>query len=681
MADGGAKLADFGMDVVVLPGQDLTVRPEASKTICVSIKTPTGSERIPCDICVVLDISGSMGAEATITGASGQTESNGLSLLDVAKHGVRTIISTLCDKDRLSVVSFNHEAVTLFPLTLMNEDGQKIANDKVEALSNCGTTDIWKGLHNGLESLFASQSPERFSHVMLLTDGESCNKEMIVPSLDQYMQSKEGFPGTINTFGFGYNLDSTLLTNLAFKGSGSYSFIPDAGFVGTAFVNTLSNLLVTYAVQAELILEAEGENSLESVGGVYPSIQSSGATRINIGSLQYGQSKDVLVRMKISAPGEYLCGNIQCKLQQCDGRLSFEPFIASTGDIFAESLKVVEHQRHRCNFTQAIQEAVLIAASRNDESLCRAASLLRAVMEEAIVSPAKDEENLAALLQDISGQSSEAFSRMDWYWKWGRHYMPSVMFAHNLQQCNNFKDPGVQVYGKGVLFIEIQEKADDAFNKLPAPKPSVRARTSYTAPGAAGVSPAPRAPVQMSAYNDRYAVCIDGSSVAQMANGRECAVHDLKKGDCLVGLHGSTVEVDCVFRTQCRGGRMGLVQLDGNVRLTPYHPVYVNGGWRFPADLADIEERPCDAVYNFTLRGGSAAIIAGVPCIALAHGVDEGAATHEYFGTERVARDLAKFDGFEKGFVDLTGASVLRNPMTDLVCGLHPAANSDSIQE
>lgn len=672
MAADAAKMTEFGMGVVVSPAQDFFDGSPDAKTVCVSIQTPPGTERVPCDICVVLDISGSMGAEATITGASGQTESNGLSLLDVAKHGVKTIISTLCDKDRLSVVSFNHEAVTLFPLTEMNEDGQKIAHEKVEALSNSGTTDIWKGLHNGLEALFASQSKERFCHVMLLTDGESCNKEKIVPSLDEYMQTKEGLPGTINTFGFGYNLDSTLLTNLAFKGSGSYSFIPDAGFVGTAFVNTLSNLLVTFAVEAELILEGEGANAIVDVGGVYPSTQSSGATRVNIGSLQYGQSKDVLIHMKMATPGEYLCGNIQCKLLRCDRRIAFDSFIASTDAVPAESNKVVELHRHRCNFTQAIKEGVLIAASRMPQELERAAVLLRTVMEQAIASPAKDEENLAALIQDISGQSSEAFSRSDWYWKWGRHYMPSVMFAHNLQQCNNFKDPGVQVYGKGVLFADIQEKADDAFNRLPAPKPSVRARPSYSASAA---SSAPQsAPVQMSAYNDRYAVCIDGSSVAQMADGRECAVCNLKKGDCLPGLQGSTVQVECVVRTRCRGGRMSLVQLEGGARLTPYHPVYVDGGWKFPADLADVEERPCDAVYNFILSGGSAAIIAGVPCIGLAHGLDEGVAQHAYFGTELVAMDLAKFDGFDQGFVELTGASVLRDPETDLVCGLRPAA-------
>lgn len=31
------------------------------------------------------------------------------------------------------------------------------------------------------------------------------------------------------------------------EGSGTFAFIPDAGFVGTVFVNAMSNLLVTMA--------------------------------------------------------------------------------------------------------------------------------------------------------------------------------------------------------------------------------------------------------------------------------------------------------------------------------------------------------------------------------------------------------------------------------------------------
>merc|ERR1712217_540862 len=109
---------------------------------------------------------------------------------------------------------------------------------------------------------------------------------------------------------------------------------------------------------------------------------------------------------------------------------------------------------------------------------------------------AKDDEYVQALLEDATGQSTEAVSRNDWFTKWGKHYMPSLMFAHRVQQCNNFKDPGVQKYG-GKLFVELQEKADDAFNTLPAP--TAKQRTSVRSSG--GYPAAAAAPVDMSQFN------------------------------------------------------------------------------------------------------------------------------------------------------------------------------------
>jgi hypothetical protein len=37
----------------------------------------------------------------------------------------------------------------------------------------------------------------------------------------------------INTFGFEYRLDTKVLVDIARKGNGAFSFIPDSGFVGT----------------------------------------------------------------------------------------------------------------------------------------------------------------------------------------------------------------------------------------------------------------------------------------------------------------------------------------------------------------------------------------------------------------------------------------------------------------
>ena len=60
-----------------------------------------------------------------------------------------------------------------------------------------------------------------------------------------------------------------------------------------------------------------------------------------------------------------------------------------------------------------------------------------------------------------------------------------------------------------------------------------------------------------------------------------------------------------------------MVELPSGVRLTPYHPVWVDDAWQFPADLAEVAEVECPEVYSFVLSGAPALMVDSVPCIAL----------------------------------------------------------------
>lgn len=101
--------------------------------------------RAGCDICCVIDISGSMSSEVSIQSGD-KVEQSGLSQLDLAKHALKTIINSLTENDRLSVVSFHTRAKLVFELKPMNDRGQKFATRKVEQLRTAGKTNLWDGL-------------------------------------------------------------------------------------------------------------------------------------------------------------------------------------------------------------------------------------------------------------------------------------------------------------------------------------------------------------------------------------------------------------------------------------------------------------------------------------------------------------------------------------------------------
>lgn len=104
----------------------------AEGLVHVSIQPPSDSVRSPCDICCVVDTSGSMAVQAEIQNDA--NEKFGLSQLDLVKHAIKTIIHSLQSQDRLSLVSFANNATVLFYLTKMDQDGKSSALAALERL-------------------------------------------------------------------------------------------------------------------------------------------------------------------------------------------------------------------------------------------------------------------------------------------------------------------------------------------------------------------------------------------------------------------------------------------------------------------------------------------------------------------------------------------------------------------
>jgi Mg-chelatase subunit ChlD len=138
--------------------------------LLVSVIPPKKGERVACDVCCVIDVSGSMNDEATLKGTGGDVESYGFSILDIVKHAVRTIIEVLGPDDRLALVTFSDTSSVHLQLTEMNDSGKKKANATLDTFKPAGSTNLWAGVNSGLETLKGSNRQN--TAVFLLTDGE-----------------------------------------------------------------------------------------------------------------------------------------------------------------------------------------------------------------------------------------------------------------------------------------------------------------------------------------------------------------------------------------------------------------------------------------------------------------------------------------------------------------------------
>lgn len=97
-------------------------------------------------------------------------------------------------------------------------------------------------------------------------------------------------------FGYGYNLDTKLLTTITELGGGCYGFIPDCSMVGTIFVNFLSHSLSSYS-SLMTVEVATRKGSLVSLNGHK-------SNRTLLGSAQHGFTKNILIEFENVQDGE-----------------------------------------------------------------------------------------------------------------------------------------------------------------------------------------------------------------------------------------------------------------------------------------------------------------------------------------------------------------------------------------
>lgn len=122
-------------------------------------RPPGQIDHVPCDIVLVIDVSGSMAELAPFPDVDDEQEraNAGLTVLDLVRHLCRAIISTLNKHDRLALITFSQDAKVKMGLTHMTKRAKAQVLDCVENLTDEGATNLWAGIKTGLQQF--EQSP------------------------------------------------------------------------------------------------------------------------------------------------------------------------------------------------------------------------------------------------------------------------------------------------------------------------------------------------------------------------------------------------------------------------------------------------------------------------------------------------------------------------------------------
>lgn len=243
-------------------------------------------ERVPLNLSIVLDRSGSMAGEK----------------MEAAKQAARELVQRLSPVDTVSVVAFDTTVETIAePGT--GEAQQDLAS-RIAKIFAGATTNLSGGWLKGREYVAAHRRDEVMNRVLLMTDGLA-NVGVTDPArLRELCRSAARAGVTTTTIGFGEGFHEELLQAMADAGGGATYYIEEIDQAHGVFEEELEGLLSVCAQNLEVALVPTAGNEFVQVWHDYPSESNGDELKLSIGDLYAREPRLVLAEFLLKPAEE-----------------------------------------------------------------------------------------------------------------------------------------------------------------------------------------------------------------------------------------------------------------------------------------------------------------------------------------------------------------------------------------
>jgi Ca-activated chloride channel family protein len=237
----------------------------------------------PVNVAVVLDRSGSMGAQ---------------SKMSYAKQAARELVEALDADDRFALVTFADHAEVVVPSERVLSEASLLRS--IYAVQEGGGTNLYSGLKEGFGQVRANLDDRSLNRVILLSDG---NANVGIIDDDQLSELAGRWIDSgisVSAMGVGLDYNEDLLADMADQGGGSYRFIDNPSALSAVFAEELQQLARVSARGVSVALEmADGVELLDVLG--YDEEFVDGAWRVRVGDVREGESRKVVARVRVPA--------------------------------------------------------------------------------------------------------------------------------------------------------------------------------------------------------------------------------------------------------------------------------------------------------------------------------------------------------------------------------------------
>jgi Ca-activated chloride channel family protein len=196
------------------PTQPKTILEVPSAAVINGIQLLWRETKKPVDLVVVMDISGSMAGDKITS----------------ARSSLMEFIQKLDDRDRLQIVLFSSDQVTLTPLSELGGKRQQVL-DSVSGIFEGGDTTLYDSTMQAYEELQRDGDPKHIRAVVVLTDGEDTASTTPLDAILSQIRAAQGEGGNaikIFTIAFGDNANKGILKEIAESSGGKeYDSSPD----------------------------------------------------------------------------------------------------------------------------------------------------------------------------------------------------------------------------------------------------------------------------------------------------------------------------------------------------------------------------------------------------------------------------------------------------------------------